>query len=133
MSTQARWPVIAVFVAALVLALAACGSQTDERVVTASSAAVPAWAWRSSSAWPSCTAAAPGCAASRGAGRRFTSSCRDSVAHSLAVALPSGQRSVAATDGVDAVLSITVPEPGEFRLFCLVPGHSEEGVLSVTP
>jgi hypothetical protein len=57
---------------------------------------------------------------------------RDNVAHSLAVALPSGQRSVAATDGVDAVLSFTVPEPGELRLFCLVPGHSEEGVLVVT-
>lgn len=57
---------------------------------------------------------------------------RDRVAHSLAVALPAGQRSVAATDGVDAVLSFTVPEAGEFRLFCLVPGHTEEGTLVVT-
>jgi plastocyanin len=57
----------------------------------------------------------------------------DRVAHSFAVDLPSGQRSVAATDGVDAILTITVPEPGEFRYFCLVPGHTEEGVLVVKP
>lgn len=119
MSTLFRRSILAVFAPALALVLAACGGPPPpERQLEL-------------------TVTAAGYEPARleaKAGEivfiRFRN--RDSVAHSLAVALPAGQRSIAATDGVDAVLSFTVPEAGEFRLFCLVPGHTEEGVLVVT-
>jgi plastocyanin len=57
---------------------------------------------------------------------------RDTVAHSLTVELPSGQRTVAAEDGVDAVLSFPALEPGAFRFFCNVPGHSETGEIVIS-
>lgn len=57
---------------------------------------------------------------------------RDRVAHSLTVELPAGQRTVAAEDGVDAVLSFPASEAGTFRFYCTVPGHTEEGTLVVT-
>lgn len=56
---------------------------------------------------------------------------RDGVAHSLTVELPAGQRTVAAEDGVDAVLSFPAAEAGTFRLYCLVPGHGEQGELVI--
>lgn len=56
---------------------------------------------------------------------------RDAVAHSLTVELPSGPRTVSAEDGVDAVLSFPAARAGTFRLYCSVPGHSEEGELVV--
>lgn len=57
----------------------------------------------------------------------------DTVAHSLTVDLPSGSRTVAAEDGVDAILALTLREPGTFRMYCTVPEHSEEGQLVVLP
>jgi plastocyanin len=57
----------------------------------------------------------------------------DSVAHSLTVDLPSGSRTVSAEDGVDAILALTLREPGAFRMYCVVPGHSEEATLVVRP
>lgn len=58
---------------------------------------------------------------------------RDTVAHSLTVELPRGQRTVAAEDGVDAVLSFPARDAGSFRYYCVVPGHSEEGTIVVAP
>lgn len=57
----------------------------------------------------------------------------DSVAHSLTVDLPSGSRTVAAEDGVDAILALTLRDAGTFRMYCSVPGHTEEGELVVLP
>lgn len=56
---------------------------------------------------------------------------RDSIAHSLTVELPRGQRTVSAEDGVDAVLSFPARDAGTFRLYCVVPGHSEEGLIVI--
>lgn len=55
----------------------------------------------------------------------------DRVAHNLTVDLPSGSRTVSAEPGVDAILALTLREPGTFRMYCTVPGHTEEGVLVV--
>jgi plastocyanin len=56
---------------------------------------------------------------------------RDVVAHNLNLELPSGTRTIAAEDGVDAVLSFPARTAGSFRFFCSVPGHTEEGVLVI--
>jgi plastocyanin len=56
----------------------------------------------------------------------------DSVAHSLTVDLPSGSRTVSAEAGVDAILALSPQEPGTFRFYCRVPGHTEQGELVVT-
>lgn len=57
---------------------------------------------------------------------------RDSIAHNFNLDLPSGTRTIAAEDGVDAVLSFPARTAGSFRFFCSVPGHTEEGVLVVS-
>jgi plastocyanin len=57
----------------------------------------------------------------------------DTIAHSLTVDLPSGSRTVSAEDGVDAILALTLRDPGTFRMYCSVPGHTEEGQLVVLP
>jgi uncharacterized cupredoxin-like copper-binding protein len=57
----------------------------------------------------------------------------DSVAHSLTVDLPSGSRTVSVNDGVDAILALALQEPGTFRMYCTVPGHTEQGELVVLP
>jgi plastocyanin len=57
---------------------------------------------------------------------------RDSIAHNLNLELPSGTRTIAAEDGVDAVLSFPARTAGSFRFFCSVPGHTEEGVLVIS-
>lgn len=57
----------------------------------------------------------------------------DSVPHSLTIDLPSGSRTVSAEDGVDAILALTLRDPGTFRMYCSVPGHTEEGQLVVLP
>lgn len=56
----------------------------------------------------------------------------DTQAHSLTVELPSGLRTVSAEAGVDAILIFPAPEAGAYRLFCPVPGHSEEAELLIT-
>jgi plastocyanin len=56
----------------------------------------------------------------------------DSQAHSLTVDLPGGQRTVSAEDGVDAILIFPAPEAGTYRLFCVVPGHTEEAELVIS-
>lgn len=59
---------------------------------------------------------------------------RDSVAHNLTVELPAGSRGVSAEVRVDAVLTFPAPrEPGTYRFYCAVPGHTEEGELVITP
>jgi sirohydrochlorin ferrochelatase len=57
----------------------------------------------------------------------------DTQAHSLAVELPSGRRTVSTEAGVDAILAISARDAGTFRLFCTVPGHSEQAELVVLP
>jgi plastocyanin len=57
----------------------------------------------------------------------------DAIAHSLTVDLPSGSRTVSAEDGVDAILALTLRDAGTFRMYCTVPGHTEEGELVVLP
>jgi plastocyanin len=56
---------------------------------------------------------------------------RDTRAHSLTIELPTGQRTVSAEDRVDAVLTFPAATAGTFRMFCSVPGHSEEGVIVI--
>lgn len=58
---------------------------------------------------------------------------RDMQAHSLTVELPGGDRTVSAEKMVDAILVFPAQEPGEYRYYCRVPGHTESGVLTVTP
>lgn len=55
----------------------------------------------------------------------------DTLAHSLTVDLPSGSRTVSAEAGVDAILALSMQEAGTFRLYCRVPGHTEQGELVV--
>lgn len=55
----------------------------------------------------------------------------DVIAHSLTVDLPSGSRTVSVEPGVDAILALPLREAGSFRMYCTVPGHTEEGVLVV--
>ncbi len=57
----------------------------------------------------------------------------DTIAHNLNVDLPTGRRTVSADAGVDAVLAFPAREAGSFRLFCTVPGHSEEAELVILP
>ncbi len=59
---------------------------------------------------------------------------RGQVAHSLTIELPTGDRTVSADPGVDAILVFRAPAPGEYRFYCRIPGHEEQqGVLVVTP
>lgn len=57
----------------------------------------------------------------------------DTVGHNVTIEFPTGDRSVSAEPGVDAVLTFPARTVGEFRFYCAVPGHTEEGVLIVTP
>lgn len=57
----------------------------------------------------------------------------DTIAHNLNVDLPTGRRTVSADAGVDAVLAFPAREAGSFRLFCTVPGHTEEAELVILP
>ena len=57
----------------------------------------------------------------------------DTIAHNLNIDLPTGRRTVSADAGVDAVLAFPAREAGSFRLFCSVPGHSEEAELVILP
>jgi plastocyanin len=58
---------------------------------------------------------------------------RDMEAHSLTIELPSGDRTVSTEKLVDAILVFPAQEPGEYRYYCRVPGHTESGVLTITP
>ena len=54
------------------------------------------------------------------------------VAHNLLIDLPSGTRQIAATDGVDALLTFPAREAGSFRFYCDIVGHEGmEGTLTV--
>ncbi|MCX7790788.1 MAG: cupredoxin domain-containing protein [Chloroflexaceae bacterium] len=57
----------------------------------------------------------------------------DAIAHNLTIALPSGQRTVSADAGVDAILAFPARQAGTFRMFCTVPGHTEQGELVILP
>jgi uncharacterized cupredoxin-like copper-binding protein len=52
-----------------------------------------------------------------------TLSNKGKLAHNLVIELPAGDRTVAANDGVDAVLAFPAREAGSFRFYCSVPGH----------
>ena len=56
----------------------------------------------------------------------------DTIAHSLSVELPSGTRTVSADPGKDVVLAISARDAGTFRLYCVIPGHTEQGTLLIT-
>lgn len=59
---------------------------------------------------------------------------RGTVAHSLTIDLPTGQRTVSADAGVDAILTFTATEAGSYRFYCRVPGHeAQQGTLIVAP
>ncbi len=59
---------------------------------------------------------------------------RGQVAHSLTIELPSGDRTVSADPGVDAILAFRAPAPGEYRFYCRIPGHeAQQGTLIVLP
>ncbi|MCS6889716.1 MAG: cupredoxin domain-containing protein [Chloroflexus sp.] len=59
---------------------------------------------------------------------------RGQVAHSLTIELPSGDRTVSAEPGVDAILAFRAPVPGEYRFYCRIPGHeAQQGILVVLP
>lgn len=54
------------------------------------------------------------------------------VAHNLVIELPSGDRTVSAEDGVDAVLAFPARDAGSFRFFCSIPGHEGmEGIFTI--
>ncbi|MGQ9927508.1 MAG: cupredoxin domain-containing protein [Chloroflexaceae bacterium] len=57
----------------------------------------------------------------------------DTIAHNLTIELPSGRRTVSAEPGVDAILAFPARQPGTFRMFCTVPGHTEQGELIILP
>ncbi len=57
----------------------------------------------------------------------------DTIAHNLTIELPSGQRTVSAEAGVDAILAFPARQAGAFRMFCTVPGHTEQGELVILP
>ncbi len=57
----------------------------------------------------------------------------DAIAHNLTIVLPSGQRTVSAEAGVDAILAFPARQAGSFRMFCTVPGHAEQGELVILP
>lgn len=59
---------------------------------------------------------------------------RGTVAHSLTIDLPTGQRTVSADAGVDAILTFTAAEAGSYRFYCRIPGHeAQQGTLVITP
>ncbi len=59
---------------------------------------------------------------------------RGQVAHSLTLELPTGDRTVSADPGVDAVMIFRAPPPGEYRFYCRIPGHeAQQGILVVKP
>ena len=59
---------------------------------------------------------------------------RGQIAHSLTIELPTGDRTVSADPGVDAILTFRAPAPGEYRFYCRIPGHeAQQGVLVVLP
>lgn len=59
---------------------------------------------------------------------------RGTVAHSLTIDLPTGQRTVSADAGVDAILSFTAIEAGSYRFYCRIPGHeAQQGTLIIAP
>lgn len=57
----------------------------------------------------------------------------DTIAHNLTIDLPSGRRTVSAEAGVDAILAFPARQAGTFRMFCTVPGHTEQGELVILP
>ncbi|MCS6882166.1 MAG: cupredoxin domain-containing protein [Oscillochloridaceae bacterium] len=57
----------------------------------------------------------------------------DVIAHNLTIELPSGRRTVSAEAGVDAILAFPARQAGAFRMFCTVPGHTEQGELVILP
>jgi|YNPBryunderm2012_1023409.scaffolds.fasta_scaffold03365_3 plastocyanin len=57
----------------------------------------------------------------------------DTIAHNLTIELPSGRRTVSAEAGVDAILAFPARHAGTFRMFCTVPGHTEQGELVILP
>ncbi len=59
---------------------------------------------------------------------------RGQIAHSLTIELPTGDRTVSADAGVDAILSFRAPAPGEYRFYCRIPDHeAQQGILVVLP
>jgi uncharacterized cupredoxin-like copper-binding protein len=61
-----------------------------------------------------------------------TLSNQGALAHNLVVELPTGDRTVAANDGVDAVMSFPAQEAGSFRFYCSIPGHEAmTGVIEI--
>lgn len=56
---------------------------------------------------------------------------RDDVGHSLTIELPSGRRAVSSEAHVDAVMTFPATDVGTFRIFCSVPGHTEEGEIVI--
>lgn len=59
---------------------------------------------------------------------------RGTVAHSLTIDLPTGQRTISADAGVDAVLAFPASEAGAYRFYCRIPGHeAQQGTLVVSP
>lgn len=114
-----RWLPSALALTLALLALAGCGAVPPERRLdlTVSTAGY-----------------APGALEARVGDQLFIRFVNDdAIAHSLTVDLPSGSRTVAAEDGVDAILALTLRDAGTFRMYCTVPGHTEEGELVVLP
>ncbi|MBX0327469.1 cupredoxin domain-containing protein [Oscillochloris sp. ZM17-4] len=64
----------------------------------------------------------------------LTLSNKGKLAHNLVILLPSGDRSIAATDGVDAVMIFPARTAGTFRFYCSVPGHEAmQGEITILP
>ncbi|NNJ10743.1 cupredoxin domain-containing protein [Chloroflexales bacterium ZM16-3] len=63
----------------------------------------------------------------------LTLSNKGKLAHNLIILLPSGDREISATDGVDAVMAFPAPKAGTYRFYCSLLGHEAmQGVLTVS-
>jgi uncharacterized cupredoxin-like copper-binding protein len=109
------WPIIA---AALAVLLVGCGAPLRERTLTIVATEM--------------SFAPSQVEAEVGEQVFVTLSNKGKLAHNLVIELPSGDRTVAANDGVDAVVAFPAQSAGSFRFYCSVPGHEAmTGVIEI--
>jgi plastocyanin len=63
----------------------------------------------------------------------LTLSNKGKLAHNLIILLPSGDRTISAEGGVDAVMAFPAPKAGTYRFYCSLLGHEAmQGVVTVS-